>query len=116
MAANTLGEWSDGEDDFVWQFDENDTWSDGEADDMIRNINEDEVLSELYGNDDDDEVIRNINEDEVLAEGVQIGRGEKRKSDEPLLPEKDFYHIESVRKHHSKKIPYVSNGSCGTIQ
>ena len=103
MAANTLGEWSDGEDDFVWQFDENDTWSDGEADDMIRNINEDEVLSELYGNDDDDEVIRNINEDEVLAEGVQIGRGEKRKSDEPLLPEKDFYHIESVRKHHSKK-------------
>ena len=73
---------------------------------MVRNINEDEALTELYGNDDDDELIRNVDEDEALAEwpeGVQMGRGEKRKSDEPLLPEKDFYHIESVRKHNSKK-------------
>ena len=102
--------------------------SDSEDDDLVRNINEDEVLTELYGNDDDDELIRNINEDEVLTdlygnddddelirnvdenealaewpEGVQMGRGEKRKSDEPLLPENDFYHIESVKKHNSKK-------------
>ena len=34
---------------------------------------------------------------------IQTGRGKKRKSDEPLLPEKDFYEIESVTKHHSKK-------------
>ena len=68
MATNTLGEFSDGEDDFVFQIDENLwEWSDPEADDLIRNINEEEVLSGVYGNDDDDDVIRNINEEEVLA-------------------------------------------------
>ena len=120
MAANTLGEWSDGEDEFVWEFNEKDPWSDSEADDLIRNINEDEVLAGLYGNeDDDDELIRNINEDEVLAglygndddddealaEAVQTGRGEKRKSDdeEQALEGEYYYHIESVKKHHSKK-------------
>ena len=103
MAANTLGQWSDGEDDFVWEIAENNTWSDNEADELIRNINEDEVLSERYGNNDDDELIRNVDENEALTEGVQTGRGEKRKSDEPLLPENDFYHIESVKKHNSKK-------------
>ena len=68
MATNTLGEFSDGEDDFVFQTDENVwEWSDPEADDLIRNINEEEVLAGVYGNDDDDDVIRNINEEEVLA-------------------------------------------------
>ena len=107
MAANTLGEWSDGEDDFVFEIDENDPWSDSEADDLIRNINEEEVLSELYGN-NDDELIRNIDEDEVLAEVAQTGRGEKRKNDEQSLPAESlpgeyYYDIESVKKHHSKK-------------
>ena len=64
MATNTLGEFSDGEDDFVFEIDEN-SWSDPEADDLIRNINEEEILARVYGNDDD--VIRNINEEEVLA-------------------------------------------------
>ena len=68
MSANTLGEFSDGEDDFVMEIDENLwEWSDSEDDELIRNINEDEVLAGLYGNDDDDELIRNINEDEVLT-------------------------------------------------
>ena len=67
MAANTLGEFSDGEDDFVMEIDENLwEWSNSEDDDLIRNINEDEVLGGLHGNDDDDdELIRNINEDGV---------------------------------------------------
>ena len=120
MATNTLGEFSDGEDDFVFEIDENLwkrsdpeawEWSDPEADDLIRNINEEEVLAGVYGNDDDDDVIRNINEDEVLArvygndddvirnineeeilgrvygndideDEVQTGRGEKRKSED----------------------------------
>ena len=102
MAANTLGEWSDGEDDFVWEFNENDTWSDSEADDLIRNINEDEAIAQWY----DNQLIRNVDEDEALAEGVQIGRGEKRKSDEQdeqSLPGEYYYHIENVKKHHSKK-------------
>ena len=73
MDGNTLGEWSDGDDDWIWDVDESDLWewSDPQADDIIRNI--------------------------------QTGRGEKRKSDEPLLPEKDFYLKESVTKHKSKK-------------
>ena len=73
MDANTLGEWSDGDDDWIWDVDESDPWewSDPEADDIIRNI--------------------------------QTGRGEKRKSVESLLPEKDFYEKESVTKHKSKK-------------
>ena len=91
MATNTLGEFSDGEDDFVFDINEeeilaraygNDNtvirnsnqeeilsgeWSDPEADDLIRNINEEEILAGVYGNDDDDDIIRNINEEEILA-------------------------------------------------
>ena len=98
MARNTLGEFSDGEDDFVFEIDESLwEWSDPEADDIIRNINEEEILAGVYGNGDaDDDVIRNINEEEVLArvygnddiirnideDEVQTGRGEKRKNEE----------------------------------
>ena len=122
MATNTLGEFSDGEDDFVFQVDENLwkrsdpeawEWSDPEADDLIRNINEEEILAGVYGNDDDDDLIRNINEEEVLArvygndddeDEVQTGRGEKRKSeDEQDEQGQYYYHIESRKKYHSKK-------------
>ena len=116
MATNTLGEFSDGEDDFVFEIDEN-LWNDSEDDDdLIRNINEDEVLTGLYGNDNDDDLIRNINEeqaldglyrnddDEMLTEVTQTGRGEKRKSDEQDVESGEYYyHTESVKKHHSKK-------------
>ena len=105
MATNTLGEFSDGEDDFVFEMDENSwQWSDPEADDLIRNIDENEVLAGLYGNDDDDHLIRNINEEEVLAQFSQTGRGEKRKSDEQDGEQGEYYYnIETVKKHHSKK-------------
>ena len=120
MAENTLGEFSDGEDDFVFQIDENLwEWSNSEDDDLIRNINEDEVLCGLHGNDDDDDLIRNINEEDILwnaigddltcdndLSGKQTGRGEKRKSDEQSLPAESgeyYYNIETVKKHHSKK-------------
>ena len=99
MAANTLGEWSDGEDDFVWQIDENNTlweWDNSEDDNLIRNINENDVLGEPI----EDDLIR---DSDLWNEPIQTGRGEKRKSDEPLLPENDFYHMESVKKHNSKK-------------
>ena len=139
MATNTLGEFSDGEDDFVFEVDEklwerSDPeaweWSDPEADDLIRNINEEEILAGVYGNGDaDDDVIRNINEEEVLArvygnddideDEVQTGRGEKRKNEEdqdddeePLPTESEgeqdeqgqyYYQLESSKKYHSKK-------------
>ena len=51
MATNTPGEFSD---ENSWE------WSDPEADDIIRNINEEEILARVYGNDAD--VIRNINQ------------------------------------------------------
>ena len=83
MASNTLGEFSDGEDDFVMEIDEN-LWE--------------------WNNSEDDDLIQNINEDEVLAEVTQMGRGEKRKSDEQDVESGEYYyHIESVKKHHSKK-------------
>ena len=119
MTTNTLGEFSDPEAR---------EWSDPETGDLIRNINEEEILAEVcgndhlirnsnedevltgfYRNDDDDALIRNINEDEVLA---QIGRGEKRKneSDDDETESEDeqdegqyYYTMESRRKYHSKK-------------
>ena len=62
MTTNTLGEFSDGEDDFVFDIDES-LWSDPEADDIIRNINEEEILARAYGN----AVIRNSNQEEILS-------------------------------------------------
>ena len=77
MENNTLGEWSDGDDDWIFDVDENSLWdwSDSEADEIIRGIQESD----------------------------QTGRGEKRKSDESLVPEEDFYEKESVTKTKSKK-------------
>ena len=121
--TNTLGEWSDGDDDWIWEIDEstflpetkatNTLGEFSEDDDLIRNINEDEVLRGLNG---DDDLIRNINEEDILSnpdddlsydlEGEQTGRGEKRKGDEQLLPVEsgeDYYTIETKKKHHSKK-------------
>ena len=51
MATNTFS------DENSWQ------WSDPEADDIIRNINEEEILARVYGN----AVIPNSNEEEILA-------------------------------------------------
>ena len=79
---NTLNEWSDGEDDWIIEMIgeeanvDDSEWYDSEGDDIIRNMDVDDI---------------------------QTGRGEKRKSDEPLLPQKDFYEIESVKNHYSKK-------------
>ena len=126
MATNTLGEWSDGEDDWVFEIDES-AWSnlEDDDDDLIRSINEDEVLNQSRptlgefsdGEDDwifeidesawskledgDDDLIRSINEDEVLN---QAGRGEKRKSDDQgEEPQQDYYEIQTPRERHSKK-------------
>ena len=123
--SNMLGEWSDGEDDRIrdvdsdlWEWSDPEAddiirnmnvddseWNDPEADDMIRNMNVDD--SE-WNDPEADDMIRNMNVDDSEwndpgVDDIQTGRGEKRKSDEPLLPEKDFYEMESVTKHHSKK-------------
>ena len=135
MASNTLGEFSDGEDDFVFDMNENvwknsgREWSDPEADDLICNINEEEILARVYGNDNvenswSDPEVRNINEEEVLPrmytndyhdfQEVQSGRGQKRKNESDQESESEdeqsedeqgqyYYQLESRRKYHSKK-------------
>ena len=104
---NTLGEWSDGNDDWIWDVNENTLgeWSDGN-DDWIWDVNENTLGEWNDGNDDwiwdvDESTLPDWSDPE--ADDIQTGRGEKRKSDEPLLPEKDFYEMESVTKHKSKK-------------
>ena len=78
---NTLGEWSDGDDDWVWDVNENISWE---------------------WSDSDDNWVWDVDED------AQTGRGEKRKSsvssDEiNTLPEENFYVIENVKQIKSKK-------------
>ena len=115
MAENTLGEWSDGDDDWIWEIDESTfmEWSDPEADDIIRNI--DENASCDWSDPEADDIIRNIDEnascdwsdpevdDAIRNINVQTGGGKKRKSDEVPEPEQDFYEIEATKKHNSKK-------------
>ena len=136
MTSNTLGEFSDGEDDFVFEISEDLysdpkswEWSDPEADDLILNINEEEVLARAYPNynvirnenlwsdPEADDLIRNINEEEILAydndeNEIQTGRGEKRKNESDVESESEqsedeqgqyYYQLESRRKYHSKK-------------
>ena len=92
MDGNTLGEWSDSDDDWIWDVDQNTLgeWRDSD-DDWIWDV--DESTLREWSDPEADDIIRNI----------QTGRGEKRKSTEPLLQEKDFYEKESVTKHKSKK-------------
>ena len=119
MTSNTLGEFSDGEDDFVFEIDENVysdprswEWSDPEADYLILNVNEEEVLARAYPDhalirDENlwsdpgaDDLIRSINEEEILSgmhgnddghdfEEVQTGRGEKRKDESDVESESE---------------------------
>ena len=60
MANNTLGEWSDGEDDWIFEIDE---------DEILHGLNDNGDLTpdiDEWSNSQDDELIRNINEDEIL--------------------------------------------------
>ena len=115
MAENTLGEWSDGDDDWIWEIDESTfmEWSDPEADDIIRNIDETTFME--WSDPEADDIIRNIDEtafmewsdpeaDDIIRNiNVQTGGGKKRKSDEVPGQEQDFYQIETTKKYNSKK-------------
>ena len=116
---NTLGEWSDGDDDWIFDVVENTLgeWSDSDDDAWIRNVDEnvqmgrgrkrksDAAVEESWSDSDADECIRNI------EENVQTGRGRKRKSDErdegtstsTTLPEQTFYVLEKGQQVKSTK-------------
>ena len=108
MANNTLGEWSDGEDDWVWEIDESvflpstlEGWGNDGDDELIRNIDEAAVLRGL----NDGEPIPDIHDEGSNSEGDgQTGRGEKRKAkNQNVEQEQDYYQIKPVREHHSQK-------------
>ena len=113
MTTNTLGEFSD---ENSWE------WSDPEADDIIRNINEEEILARVYGNGvipnsnqeeiltrewgdpEADDIIRNVNEEEILARVYE--------NDDDVIPNIDEDEVQTGRgkisypknsQYHSKK-------------
>ena len=73
FVMDTLGEWSDDDDLWIWDVDE---WDDPEADDIIRNIPEQTGEGKKRKNEDDDDDDKE---------------------------EQDLYQIVSVKKHRSKK-------------
>ena len=116
---NTLGEWSDSEDDeIIRNVDENTLgeWSDSEDDEIIHNVDEKALgLLSSDDDDDDDEIIRNVDEntlreqsDDNEDENVQSGHGRKRKSVEvdegPSRGGEKFYVIERAKEVHSAKL------------
>ena len=78
-------------------------WSDSEEDELIRNINEDEVLRQFR----DDELIRNINEGSTTEDELeheQTGQGKKRKAEtQDVEQEQEYYRIQPVKEYYSKK-------------
>ena len=80
MANNTLCQRSDGEDDWIFEMDKG-------------------ARANLEG--DDDDLIRSINEDEALN---QVGHGKKRKSnDQDEEPRQDYYEISPPKERKSQK-------------
>ena len=131
MANNTLGEFSNGEDDWIFEIDESTfapqtiptntlgEFSDGE-DDFVFEIDEStfapqtiptNTLGEFSDGEDDwvfeiDENVRdNLEDDDDENEMLnQAGRGEKRKNDDQDEELGQYYYeMESVRKRYSKK-------------
>ena len=123
---DTLGEWSDGDDEWIWDVDYEWEFNDSEDDDIIRNVqisegekrkNNEEPEPEQdweFSDSEADDIIRNVqidgdewefsdSEADDIIRNVQIGVGEKRKNNEEPEPEQDFYVKESVKKHTSKK-------------
>ena len=109
MANATLGEFSDGEDEWLFEIDESVFIPQPVATSTLGEFSdgEDDWVFEMDGdvrdnnNEEDDDLIRSIDEDEVLN---QTGRGDKRKSDDQdEEPQQDYYEMKTVRKHHSKK-------------
>ena len=68
--TNTLGEFSDGEDDFVFEIDEN-VWNNGEeGDELIRSIDGDQVLNQAGPFGVDENVWNNSEEDGELIRSI----------------------------------------------
>ena len=140
MANNPLGEWSDGEDDWIFEIDEDEIlrrvndgeWNNSEDDESVRNINVDEILRGLFGNDylernidegtssEDDAMIRNINEEEILRglndNGDPIPNNDEilvissdSEEDEPIFNTNEILVISSDSEEDDEPIPNIND-------
>ena len=103
MANNTLGEWSDGEDDWVWEIDESvflpptlEEWSNDGDDELIRNIDEGAVLRGL-----NDELIPDDEGGTSCEEGEQ--ETSNSEDDEPIPDSEDDDSIPSDEETASEE-------------
>ena len=116
MSANTFGEWGEGEDDWIFEIDEDEilrrvgegAWNNNEDDELIRNIDEEEILRGLFGNDyqahNNGNLAHIFDQRSNNEEDEQTGRGEKRKAEnQNEEQEQDYYQIKPLREHHSQK-------------
>ena len=93
MEHNTLGEWSDGDDEWIWEIDESE-YSKPKTDNVIHSIETKETIVEdgEWSKSKADNVIRNIETEEMIVEdgersdpeadniqNTQMGDGKKRK-------------------------------------
>ena len=119
---DTLGEWSDGDDQWIMDVDDPEQmmppeWEDPEADAIIRDIPE-QMLLDAWNNYVAETSIRNIPEqtdewEDPEADAIirdipeQMGEGKKRKhddnDDDDNEEEQDFYEITNVKKYTSKR-------------
>ena len=122
MANHTIGEWSDGEDDWIFQIDEDEIlrrldegeWNNSEDDELIRNINVDEILRGLFGNGDlehnidegtnseDDDPIPNTNDKEIVVISSDS------EDDEPI-PNNDEILVISGDSEEDELIPNIND-------
>ena len=128
MANSTLGEWSDGDDDWIWEIDESvflpPTLKEWSNDELIRNIDEGAVLRGLNDEpipdmkdkggtscEEDEQETSNSEDDSIPGDEdiEQTGRGVKRKAqNQNEEQEPDYYRIEPGIKNHSKKFKMVA--------
>ena len=122
MANHTIGEWSDGEDDWIFQIDEDEIlrrldegeWNNSKDDELIRNINVDEILRGLFGNGDlehnidegtnseDDDPIPNTNDKEIVVISSDS------EDDEPI-PNNDEILVISGDSEEDELIPNIND-------
>ena len=110
---DTLGEWSDGDDDWVFEVQIPIEYQAADTDDeIIRNIPEEMFRNSPEASDSEVERPRRIsetNEEEESVTEIQMGQGEKRKNDSDDVPtEEKYYEIMGKKSRRSKKFNAAS--------
>ena len=127
MEHNTLGEWSDGDDEWIWEIDESEC-SKPKTDNVIHNIETKETIveDEEWSKSDADNVIRNIETEKMIVEdgersdpeadniqNTQMGDGKKRKREDEVEEigrvNVDIIHVEAPQVSGRKKPRSIVN-------